>query len=181
MVMPFPTSSIVAGKGRSIVLSPIRLAITAVDFPPPPIVISRLGRVFKALSKLPRLPGKRRPSRHSELSAESRDRRLTLATCSGRASSNRYSSVHMLSDAARTALAAKSDAKPAMDAPSFGAIAEHVLVAVVEGVGDAQMRFDPIVQPIGEAGAGQPIGIEPDQLGRKDVEIAVGSLARVGD
>jgi hypothetical protein len=68
----------------------------------------------------------------------------------------------MLSDAARTALTAKSDANAGMDAPSLGAVSDDVLIIVVERIGDADMGFETVGQAIGEAGAGQPIRIEAD-------------------
>src|SRR5687767_13501656 len=145
------------------------------------MVISRLGRVVNALSSVPRLPGKRWPSRHSELSAGSRDRRLTLAISRGLASSSKYSSPHMLSEATRTALAAKSDAKPGMDAPSLGPIADDVLIVGVEGIGDANMPFQLIGQAVGKANAGEPIGVETHALAGELIEVGVAPGAGVGN
>jgi hypothetical protein len=80
----------------------------------------------------------------------------------------------MLSEATRTAaLATKSEAKPGMDAPPFGAIADHVLVAVVKRIGDAQMRLQLVGQTVGETGASQPIGAEAHYCSGKDIEIRV--------
>jgi hypothetical protein len=83
---------------------------------------------------------------HSLVSAESWARCVTETICSGVASVISSSSVHRLSDAARTAaLAPRSKADAGMHAPSFGPVAEHVLVAFVEGVGGAGEQLETIV------------------------------------
>ena len=65
-----------------------------------------------------------------------------------------------------------------MDAPSLGAIADDVLIAVVERIGDAQVELDRVGDAIGDARAGQPIGRQPDALGGEDVEIGVDAARR---
>ena len=58
--------------------------------------------------------------------------------------SSRYSSVHMLSDATRTAaLAAKSDANAGMS-PSLRCDTRPLLIIVVKGIGDADVQLDGI-------------------------------------
>ena len=122
------------------------------------------------------------PGATATLSAGSCDEAADEAISAGRASSSRYSSVHRLSDATLSAaLAAKSDADTGMDAPPFGAIADHVLIAVVERIGDAQVELDRVGDAIGDARARQPIGVEPHPLGREDVEVGVEPLAGIGD
>src|SRR5688572_14235164 len=86
----------------------------------------------------------------------------------------------MLSEAARTALATNSDAKPGIYAPPLGAIADRVLIVLVQRVGDANVTLQLVGQSIGDARADQPIRVEPNQLRRKDVEICVGPIAGIG-
>src|SRR5687767_14470241 len=100
------------------------------------MVTIRFGLRLTTDSRLPSLVGKRRAWRHRIVSRGCCARWVTETICSGAASTSNSSSVHRLSEATRTAaLAPISKADAGIQAPPFGAVAEHVLVALVEGVG----------------------------------------------
>ena len=138
------TSSIGMGKGEvNGPQIPSAVRSCAVARPPPPMVSSRVGRVASALSNRPAIAGKAPPDppqadfgRIVRQPADAGDLRRP------REQQQIFVGAQVERRDRSAALAAKSEAKPGIDAPSFGAVADDVLIIVVKRIGDAHEDLD---------------------------------------